>query len=82
MAWEDPWPHHFAHLYRHSLIRWLTRDIENSPIRMTASRKLRRSFREELIQRIVSARSRVWIMTPYFVPTGRSLRSLARVAKR
>ena len=82
VAWEDPWPHHFAHTYRHSLIQWLTKDVEGSPIRMTASRKLRRLFRKELLQRIASARRRIWLITPYFVPTGPLLRGLVRAAKR
>ncbi len=81
-AWEDPWPHHFAHMYRHSLIRWLTHDVEGSPIRMTVNRKLRRSFRKELLERINSARYRIWILTPYFIPTGPLLRALAKAAKR
>ncbi len=82
VAWEDPWPHHFAHLYRHSLIKWLTNDVMGSPIRMTASRKLRRLFRRELLQRIGSARRRTWLITPYFIPTGPLLRGLVRAAKR
>jgi len=81
-AWEDPWPHHFAHMYRHSLIKWLMKDVEGSPIRMTVGRKLRRLFRKELLARINSAKSRVWVLTPYFVPTGPLLRALVRSARR
>jgi cardiolipin synthase len=81
-AWEDPWPYHFARMYRHSLAQWLMRDVEGSPIRMTANRKLRRLFRKELLERIASSRRRVWVLTPYFVPTGPLLRALARAAKR
>ncbi len=82
VAWEDPWPHHFARLYRHSLIKWLTHDMEGSPIRMTVNRKLRRAFRRELLERIQSAHHRIWVLTPYFVPTGPLLRALGRAAKR
>ncbi len=81
-AWEDPWPHQSARRHRHFLIQWLTHDVQGSPIRMTASRKLRRSFRKELLGRMSSANHRVWVLTPYFVPTGPLLRALARAARR
>jgi len=81
-AWEDPWPHHFKRLYRHALLRWLSHSLESGPVRMTASRKLRRSFRRELLERINAASRRVWILTPYFVPTGPLYRALIRAAKR
>jgi len=81
-TWEDPWPYHFHRLYRHSLIQWLSYGIEESPIRMTANQRLRRAFRRELLKRIRGARTRVWITTPYFVPTGPLWRALLRAAKR
>lgn len=81
-AWEDPWPRHTARMFRHFLIRWLAHDVQGSPIRMTASRKLRRAFRRELLGRIAAARHRIWILSPYFVPTGPLLRALAQAARR
>ena len=81
-AWVDPWPHHTARRFRHSLLGWLTLDLEGSPVRMTASRKLRRAFRRELLERFAAARRRIWILTPYFVPTGPLLRALAKAARR
>lgn len=81
-AWEDPWPNHFKHLYRHALLRWLSHSLEDSPVRMTASRKLRRSFRRELLERIRAARRRIWILTPYFVPTGPLFRALVKACRR
>ena len=82
VVWEDPWPRHTAHLLRHFLLRWLTLDVQGSPIRMTASRKLRRAFRWELLKRIATARHRIRVITPYFVPTGPLLRALVRAARR
>jgi cardiolipin synthase len=81
-TWEDPWPRHFQHSFRHFLIDWLDRELPRTPIWMTASRKLRRAFRWELLGRIGSAKRRVRVMTPYFVPTGNLLRALAQAARR
>jgi cardiolipin synthase A/B len=81
-AWEDPWPYHSGRKHRHFLIQWLTRDVQGSPIRMTASRKLRRLYRKELLGRMTTATRRIWVLTPYFVPTGPLLRALARAARR
>jgi cardiolipin synthase len=81
-TWEDPWPHHFHHSFRHFLIDWLTRDLPETPVRMTASRNLRRVFRKELLGRMDLAERRIGVMTPYFVPTGPLLRALVRAARR
>ncbi|HEY5037898.1 MAG TPA: phospholipase D-like domain-containing protein, partial [bacterium] len=81
IAWEDAWPRHFARQYRHALIQWLSQDVQGSPIRMTVGRKLRRLFRKELLARGANAR-RIWVLTPYFIPTGPLLRALGRAAKR
>jgi len=80
-AWEDPWPNHFKHLYRQALLQWLSHSLEEGPIRMTASRKLRRSFRRELLERGHAARRRIWILTPYFVPTGPLFRALVKACR-
>lgn len=81
-TWEDPWPQQTHHSFRHFLIDWLSRDLSETPIRMTASRKLRRTFRKELLERMNLAERRIAVMTPYFVPTGPLLRALVRAARR
>jgi cardiolipin synthase len=81
-AWEDPWPRHAVLMYRRFLLQWLTHDVQGSPIRMTASRKLRRSFRRELLGRIATAKRRIWILAPYFAPTGPLLKGLVQAARR
>ena len=82
IAWEDVWPRHNARLYRHSLIQWLSHDVQGVPIRMTVDRNLRRLFRKELLEKGNNAQRRIWVLTPYFIPTGPLLRALGRAAKR
>ncbi len=82
IAWEDVWPKHNAHLYRHTLIRWLENDVQGGPIRMTIDRKLRRLFRRELLEIGGKARRRIWVLTPYFIPTGPLLKALGLAAQR
>ncbi|HVZ81576.1 MAG TPA: phosphatidylserine/phosphatidylglycerophosphate/cardiolipin synthase family protein [bacterium] len=82
VTWQDPWPHRFRRSFRRFLIGWLSRDLPETPVRLTASRKLRRAFRWELLGRMELASDRIRVMTPYFVPTGPLLRALALAARR
>ncbi len=50
-------------------------------VRVNAPYKLRRRHRHELLQRIKSARRRVWIETPYFIPTPRLVTALCLAAR-
>ena len=48
---------------------------------MNTSRGNRRRLWKDLLRRIAQARTRVWITTPYFVPTEDLLRALERAAR-
>lgn len=82
VTWQDRWPSRFRSLRRRLLIRWLARDVQQEPVRITANRRLRRLFRKELLQRLGAAREKIWITTPYFVPTGTLLNALTKAARR
>jgi cardiolipin synthase A/B len=81
ITWEDRWPGHLRRLYRNLLIRWLSHDILGSPVRVTATRHLRRGFRKELLERIGSTKKRLWVTTPYFVPTRLLMRAIVDAAR-
>lgn len=53
----------------------------SSPVRLNSTRRLRRRLWADLLQRIRTARGRVWITTPYFVPNEDLLRALGEAAK-
>ncbi len=52
-----------------------------SLVRLNTSRGNRRRLWKDLLRRIAQARTRVWITTPYFVPTEDLLRALERAAR-
>jgi cardiolipin synthase len=53
-----------------------------SLIRLNDSWKMRRRLFRDLIQRIESARNRIWITNAYFIPTLRLVRALTKAARR
>lgn len=52
------------------------------PLRLNHSLAMRKLYLENFIRRINRAETRVWFMSPYFVPKSRVIRALARAAKR
>lgn len=53
-----------------------------SLLRLNYTRKLRRWFNEDLVQRIGLARKRVWIVTPYFFPDYKIVDTLMNIQKK
>jgi cardiolipin synthase len=82
IAWEDSWPHLRKRIYLYLMKRWVSLEVRESPIRLTLTRRLRLLFRRELLTRFKKAGSRVWIMTPYFIPNHALLKALADAARR
>lgn len=82
MAWEDVWPHHLRGTYRRLLVRWISHDVLKSPVRVNVTWRLRRLFYQELLVRLASAKKRIWITTPYFVPPRGLVRALTAARKR
>ncbi len=82
IAWDDPWPRWRMRKYRSLMKDWVLIGVMESPIWLTMSRRMRRLFRRELLTRFKSAKKRIWILTPYFVPTHPLLKALADAARR
>ncbi len=53
-----------------------------SPIRLNHSLLARRFYQRELFQKIRKARSRIWLTTPYVIPTPKLIRELGKAARR
>jgi cardiolipin synthase len=54
----------------------------NSPLRLNHTLFMKRFYFKNFIQRIDQAQTRVWLMTPYFIPKRRLIRTLGKAAKR
>ncbi len=79
-AWHDKVHRRLWMVYRRKLILWLSRKATSNAVQINATRRLRRRFHRELLGRLRSARRRIWVTTPYFVPTIPVLRALLHAA--
>jgi cardiolipin synthase len=82
IAWNDNAHRHHWKQYRRLLFQWLLRNSASSLIQVNATRKLRRRHHRELLGRLEGAQSRIWITTPYFIPTFKMQRLLLRAARK
>jgi cardiolipin synthase len=82
IAWTDPWPRWHQSKYRRMLKGWAVHDVAENPVRLTLTRRLRVAYRQELLKRFQTARKRIWVTTPYFVPNQALLTALANAARR
>jgi cardiolipin synthase len=79
-AWHDRFHrHHWKH-YRAQLISWLSRETISNDVQINATRRLRSRFHRQLLQRMESVRHRIWVTTPYFVPTLPLFRALLKAS--
>jgi cardiolipin synthase len=53
-----------------------------SPLRLNQTLFMKRFFYKHFLQSIHKAQTRVWLMTPYFIPKRRLIRTLGKAAKR
>jgi len=81
-AWNDNVHRHHWKRYRRLLFQWLSRNSSSSLIQVNATRKLRRRHHRELLGRLEGAHRRIWITTPYFVPTFKMQRLLLCAARK
>ena len=54
----------------------------HSPLRLNHTLFMKRYFYKNFLQKIHQAENRIWLMTPYFIPKRRLIRSLGKAAKR
>jgi cardiolipin synthase len=81
-AWNDNVHRLHWRRYRRLLFQWLSRDSSASLIQVNATRRLRRRHHRELLGRLEEVRRRIWLTTPYFVPTFKMQRLLLRAARK
>ncbi len=53
-----------------------------SPLRLNNTLFMKRYYYKNFLQRIKKAESKIWLMTPYFIPKRRLIRALGNAAKR
>jgi cardiolipin synthase len=82
LAWEEQALSRLRFSYKKMLIHWLSHDVLEGPVRLNVTRHLRRLFNHRLSGRITSAQKRIWITTPYFVPTRDLFRALLKAARK
>jgi cardiolipin synthase len=83
VAWSRAW--RFGRRFLVPPVRNRTKPLlqpVNPPVRLNTTRRNRRRQWKQLLQRIAGAEQRVWITTPYFVPTEGLLKALESAAKR
>lgn len=68
--------------YKKQLKRTISLNWRNSPLRLNHTLFMKRFFYKNFLQRIHRAQSRIWLMTPYFIPKRRLIRALGKAAKR
>lgn len=81
LAWEEkassPWT--FSHGKK--LLRQVERGVLEGPVRLNVTLRLRRLFNRRLALRLVGAKKRIWLTTPYFLPTRPLFRALLKAAR-
>ena len=81
-TWKQSWRFGTRHLLPSIDLRGRGPKVDASqPVRLNGRRSMRRRLWKDLLLRIARARERVWITTPYFVPTKDLLRALEIAAQ-
>jgi cardiolipin synthase A/B len=58
-------------------IKW-----RNSPLRLNHTLFMKRFYYKDFLDRINKSKSKIWLMSPYFIPKRRLIRALGKAAKR
>lgn len=68
--------------YKKTLKKQYKLNWKRMPLRLNSSVRMRIFLSRDLKQKIKTATSRIWITTPYFIPTRSFIKELARAARR
>ena len=68
--------------YRRLVRQPRLREAKNIPLRLNHSLVMRRIYQKNINQRMQKAKEKVWLVTPYFIPTRKFIMSLAKAAER
>lgn len=75
-AWLDRYHRRLWRAQRDKLIAWLSRRSAPDLVQINATRRLRGRFHRDWLSRMAGVRRRIWVTTPYFVPTLPQMRAL------
>ena len=79
-AWHDKNHRELWRRERRRLIAWLSRKSFSDPVHINATHQLRQRYYRDVLDRLRGVRRRIWVTTPYFVPTRVLLRALLQAA--
>ncbi|SRR5665213_2866428 len=82
VAWNEKVDRFQWRRCRKELIAWLSRKTATDAVQVNTARRLRHKFHRDLLDRLTTARKRIWVTTPYFVPTLPIFRALMHAAFR
>jgi cardiolipin synthase len=68
--------------YRKQVKGTINLNWKASPLRLNQTLFMKRYYYKNLLSMINKSQSRIWLMTPYFIPKRRLIRSLGKAAKR
>jgi cardiolipin synthase len=68
--------------YKRSLKGSVNLNWKTSPLRLNNTVFMKRFFYKSFVQKIHKSNTRIWLMTPYFIPKRRLIRALGKAAKR
>ena len=68
--------------YRRLVKQPKLRDLKHIPLRLNHSLLIRRIYQKNIQSRMQKAKEKIWLVTPYFVPTRKFIMTLAKAAER
>ncbi len=82
MYFKRTWKMKEYRTYRKQLKKQYKLNWKRMPLRLNTSIRMRMFMARDLKKRIKTSTSRVWITTPYFIPTRSFIKELARASRR
>ena len=81
LAWEEkasaPWKFSRGKKF----LQQVEREVLEGPVRLNVTLHLRHLFNRRLASRLIGARKRIWLTTPYFLPTRPLFRALLKAVR-
>ena len=82
LNFKKTWKLRDYYRYKKQLRGKININWRNSPLRLNHTIFMKRYFYKNFLKRINQAQTRIWLMTPYFIPKRRLIRALGKAAKR
>ena len=78
LAWEERASAPWSFSRGKSLLRQVEQGVLEGPVRLNVTLRLRRLFNRRLASRLIGAKKKIWLTTPYFLPTRPLFRALLK----